>query len=292
MMGMAMREALTRQIIPSAEVSARVTGTSQARGQGMPSAASALIRFDQVSLAFGSALGRATVQVLDRVDFEIRAGQFVCIIGPSGCGKSTILSLLAGYLRPSFGRILVRDAPVAGPASDRAMVFQSGALFPWFTAADNVAYGLRLAANRHKVSCRNVNVDELLDLVGLKGFDRHYPFELSGGMRQRVEIARALAVNPDILLMDEPLGALDALTRLTMQAELIRIWQETAKTILFVTHDIDEAIIMADRVIVMSGRPSRVKEEIAVELPRPRHRDDPKVGALSRRIANLLGVAI
>jgi NitT/TauT family transport system ATP-binding protein len=120
------------------------------------------------------------------------------------------------------------------------------------------------------------------------GFERHYPFELSGGMRQRVEIARALAVNPDILLMDEPLGALDALTRLTMQAELIQIWRETAKTILFVTHDIDEAIIMADRIIVMTGRPSRVKEEITVDLPRPRHRDDPKVGALSRRIANLL----
>jgi len=287
MTDMAMCEAAQRQVVPFAEVSARVTGT--APEQGMSSSPLPQIRFDQVSLAFGNTLGHGVVQVLDRVDFAIRAGQFVCIIGPSGCGKSTILSL-AGYLRPTVGQIVVRDAPVVGPASDRVMVFQSGALFPWYTAADNVAYGLRVAANRNRVSSRNTNVDELLDLVGLKGFDRHYPFELSGGMRQRVEIARALAVNPDILLMDEPLGALDALTRLTMQAELIRIWKETAKTILFVTHDIDEAIILADRVIVLTARPSRVREEIALELPRPRHRDDPKVAALSRRIANLLGV--
>ena len=291
-----MSEALKRKVVPFAEVSALApsiaTGTTRAWGQGMPSPVSPQIRFDQVSLAFANTLGRGVVQVLDKVDFSIGAGEFVCLIGPSGCGKSTILSLLAGYLQPTSGRILVRDAPAAGPASDRAMVFQSGALFPWFTAADNVAYGLRLAANRNKASCRNTNVNDLLDLVGLKGFDRHYPSELSGGMRQRVEIARALAVDPDILLMDEPLGALDALTRLTMQAELIRIWTETAKTILFVTHDIDEAVIMADRIIVMTNRPSRVKEEIAVELPRPRHRDDPNVGALSRCIANLLGVAI
>jgi ABC-type nitrate/sulfonate/bicarbonate transport system ATPase subunit len=151
---------------------------------------------------------------------------------------------------------------------------------------------MRLAANRDKAGDGTANVDALLELVGLSGFSRHYPFELSGGMRQRVEIARALAVDPDILLMDEPLGALDALTRLTMQGELVRIWRNTAKTILFVTHDIDEAIMMADRIIVMTDRPARVKEEITVGLPRPRHRDDAKVGSLSRRIANLLGVTI
>lgn len=292
MMGTAMSEALLWQIIPTGAVSAFVSETVEAQGQGMPSPVSPQIRFDQVTLSFGNTLGRGALQVLDGVEFDVRCGEFVCVIGPSGCGKSTILSLLAGYLRPDAGRILVRDAPVAGPGSDRVMVFQSAALFPWFTAADNVAYGLRLATNRHKAGDWDANVDALLRLVGLNGFERHYPFELSGGMRQRVEIARALAVNPDILLMDEPLGALDALTRLTMQAELIRIWRETAKTILFVTHDIDEAIIMADRIIVMTGRPSRVKEEIKVDLPRPRHRDDPNMGALSRRLANLLGVAI
>jgi NitT/TauT family transport system ATP-binding protein len=250
------------------------------------------ICFEQVSLAFANALGRGALQVLDQVNFYVHCGEFVCIIGPSGCGKSTVLSLLAGYLKPNAGRILVKGVPVAGPGSDRVMVFQSAALFPWFTAAENVAYGLRLAANRKKASGDKADVGRLLDLVGLKGFDRHYPFELSGGMRQRVEIARALAVNPDILLMDEPLGALDALTRLMMQGELVRIWRDTAKTILFVTHDIDEAIIMADRIIVMTSRPARVKEEITVDLPRPRHRDDPKVGSFSRRIANLLGVTI
>jgi NitT/TauT family transport system ATP-binding protein len=287
-----MAKPLARRIIPFADLSAGVTRNSQIPGQDLPSPESPQIRFDQVSLAFGNTLGRGTLQVLDAVDFQIRGGEFICIIGPSGCGKSTILSLLAGYLRPNRGRILVRNSPVLGPGSDRVMVFQSTALFPWFTAADNVAYGLRLSANRSRIGGPRATVDELLDLVGLRGFDRHYPFELSGGMRQRVEIARALAVNPDILLMDEPLGALDALTRLTMQGELIRIWQETGKTILFVTHDIDEAIMMADRVIVMTGRPSRVKEEINIELPRPRHRDDPNVAALSRRIGNLLGVTI
>jgi NitT/TauT family transport system ATP-binding protein len=287
-----MAKPLARRIIPLADLSAGATRNSQISGQDLPSPEFPQIRFDQVSLAFGTALGRGTLQVLDAVDFQIRGGEFICIIGPSGCGKSTILSLLAGYLRPNRGRILVGNAPVLGPGSDRVMVFQSTALFPWFTAADNVAYGLRLSTNRSRIGGPRASVDELLDLVGLRGFDRHYPFELSGGMRQRVEIARALAVNPDILLMDEPLGALDALTRLTMQGELIRIWQETGKTILFVTHDIDEAIVMADRVIVMTGRPSRVKEEIAIELPRPRHRDDPNAAALSRRIGNLLGVTI
>jgi NitT/TauT family transport system ATP-binding protein len=250
------------------------------------------IRFEQVSLAFANALGRGPLLVLDRVNFDVHRGEFICIIGPSGCGKSTLLSLLAGHLKPNAGRILVGGVPVAGPSSDRVMVFQNAALFPWFTAGDNVAYGMRLAANRDKAGDGKANVDALLELVGLSGFSRHYPFELSGGMRQRVEIARALAVDPDILLMDEPLGALDALTRLTMQGELVRIWRNTAKTILFVTHDIDEAIIMADRIIVMTGRPARVKEEITVGLPRPRHRDDAKVGSLSRRIANLLGVTI
>jgi NitT/TauT family transport system ATP-binding protein len=250
------------------------------------------IRFEQVSLAFANALGRGLLLVLDRVNFDVHRGEFICIIGPSGCGKSTLLSLLAGHLKPNAGRILVGGVPVAGPSSDRVMVFQNAALFPWFTAGDNVAYGMRLAANRDKAGDGKANVDALLELVGLSGFSRHYPFELSGGMRQRVEIARALAVDPDILLMDEPLGALDALTRLTMQGELVRIWRNTAKTILFVTHDIDEAIMMADRIIVMTGRPARVKEEITVGLPRPRHRDDAKVGSLSRRIANLLGVTI
>jgi NitT/TauT family transport system ATP-binding protein len=250
------------------------------------------ISFQNVSLAFGNSMGRGTLQVLNDVTFDVHTGEFICIIGPSGCGKSTLLSLLAGYMQPTGGTILVRDVPIAEPGSDRVMVFQSSTLFPWLTASANVAYGLRLRTNRAKSLNWKTRVGELLHLVGLEGFENHYPAELSGGMRQRVEIARALAVDPDTLLMDEPLGALDALTRLSMQGELIRIWQETRKTILFVTHDINEAIIMADRIFVMGPRPSTVQEEIRVDLPRPRHRDDPKLGALSHHIGNLLGVTI
>jgi NitT/TauT family transport system ATP-binding protein len=267
-------------------------GIAHFRGQPTAPTAFPQIRFEQILLAFDNVSRRGPLVVLDRVEVDIRCGEFICIIGPSGCGKSTMLSLLAGYLKPSAGRILVRGVPIDGPASDRVMVFQSAALFPWLTAAGNVAYGLRLAANRHKTSDWAAKVENLLDLVGLKGFEQHYPSELSGGMRQRVEIARALAVDPVILLMDEPLGALDALTRLAMQSELIRIWQETGKTILFVTHDIDEAVIMADRIVVMSSCPSRVREQITIDVPRPRRREDPRVGKLSRHIANLLGVAL
>ncbi len=257
----------------------------------MADAESAQVCFKEVALAFGKAKGRGALQVLGGVNFRVAAGEFICIIGPSGCGKSTLLSLLAGYIQPTSGTVLVHGIPVAAPGSDRVMVFQASALFPWLTAAGNVGYGLRLRSNRAKTRSWRDDVAQLLHLVGLDGFENHFPVELSGGMRQRVEIARALAVNPEMLLMDEPMSALDALTRITMQTELIRIWQETRKTVVFVTHDIDEAIIMADRILVMGPRPSVVKEEIRVDLPRPRHRDDPKLGALSRHIANLLGVA-
>ena len=245
-----------------------------------------------MSVVFGKQERHEALSVLDRVSFDIRGGEFVSIIGPSGCGKSTLLTLLAGYLAASSGEVLVHGAPVRGPGSERVMVFQSPSLFPWLTAEQNVAYGLELEGNRGKVADRGARVRELLGLVGLGGFERHYPAELSGGMRQRVEVARALAVDPEILLMDEPLGALDALTRLSMQAELTRIWLQTRKTILFVTHDIEEAVVLSDRVLVMTPRPARIGEELAVEWPRPRRRDDPGVRELSRRIANLLGVAL
>ena len=253
---------------------------------------SAQICFQDVSLTFTSAAGRGTLQVLRGVNFDVASGEFICVIGPSGCGKSTLLSLAAGYMRPTGGTVLVDGKPIVGPGSDRVMVFQTSTLFPWLTAAGNVAYGLRLRTNRTKSADWRSKVVELLHLVGLDGFENHYPAELSGGMRQRVEIARALAVDPEILLMDEPMSALDALTRITMQAELIRIWEKTRKTVVFVTHDIDEAIIMADRILVMQSRPSAVREEIRVDLPRPRHRDDPQLGRLSRHIASLLGVTI
>jgi ABC-type nitrate/sulfonate/bicarbonate transport system ATPase subunit len=189
-------------------------------------------------LIYGGERGRAPLKVLEDVSLEIRRGELICIIGPSGCGKSTLLSILAGYIRPSMGEARLNGNLAKGPGSDRLMVFQSPTLFPWCTTEGNIAFGLRLRANRSKRADANTIVRELIELVGLTGFERHYPYELSGGMRQRVEIARALAVDPTVLLMDEPFGALDALTRLGMQREIVRIWQETGKTILFVTHDI------------------------------------------------------
>lgn len=248
-----------------------------------------LVRFEDVALTFSGASGRAPVEVLRRLDLGITPGEFVAVIGPSGCGKSTLLSLLAGYLQPSSGRVLFRDKPIAGPGRERMMVFQQPALFPWLTTAENVAYGLKLRANRlNGTAPVDGTVEAMLRLVQLDGFARHYPSDLSGGMRQRLEIARALAVNPQVLLMDEPLAALDALTRRTMQREVLRIWEATQKTIVFVTHDIDEAVMMADRIVVMARRPSFVLEIRAVGLPRPRFRDDPEVGRLARDLASLL----
>jgi NitT/TauT family transport system ATP-binding protein len=246
-----------------------------------------LVRFDGVTLTFPGASGRAPIDVLRHVDLAIEPGEFVAIIGPSGCGKSTLLSLLAGYLTPSTGRVLFRGEPIAGPGRERMMVFQQPALFPWLTAADNIAFGLKLKANRGNGAVRE-KIDELLRLVQLDGFARYYPSDLSGGMRQQLEIARALAVNPQVLLMDEPLAALDALTRRTMQREVLRIWEQTRKTIVFVTHDIDEAVVMADRIVVMAQRPSQVIEIAPVGLPRPRLRESSEAAALARRLSLLL----
>lgn len=247
-----------------------------------------LVRFDRVALTFPGGTGRGPVEVVRELDFNVRAGEFVAIIGPSGCGKSTLLSLLAGYLIPSAGRVLFRGSPISGPGRERMMVFQQPALFPWLTTAENVAYGLKLKANRSNGRNVEETVAAMLQLVQLGGFARHYPSDLSGGMRQRLEIARALAVDPQVLLMDEPLAALDALTRRTMQREVLHIWEKTRKTILFVTHDIDEAVIMADRIVVMAQRPTSVLEIEDVRLPRPRRREDPEVGKVARRLSTLL----
>lgn len=247
-----------------------------------------LVRFDGVALNFPGHGRRSSVEVIRKLDLSVEAGEFVAIIGPSGCGKSTLLSLLAGYLTPSSGRVLFRGKPISGPGRERMMVFQQPALFPWMTTAENAAYGLRLKANRGNGRNAQETVDAMLQLVQLDGFARHYPSDLSGGMRQRLEIARALAVDPQVLLMDEPLAALDALTRRRMQREVLHIWEKTGKTILFVTHDIDEAVIMADRIVVMAQRPTFVLEIEAVTLPRPRPREDPDVGKIARRLSALL----
>ncbi|HUA56902.1 MAG TPA: ABC transporter ATP-binding protein [Candidatus Sulfotelmatobacter sp.] len=249
------------------------------------------ILVDRVSLEFAGARGRAPVAVLNDVSYEVKAGSFTCIIGPSGCGKSTLLSIIAGYLAASRGQILTDDVPVSGPSPERLMVFQNTTLFPWYTAAQNVAFGLSLRANRKPRAEAAAIVKQLIGLVGLGDFSDCYPHELSGGMRQRIEIARALAVNPAVLLMDEPFGALDALTRLTMQQELLRIWTETGKTILLVTHDIGEAVVLADEIVVMTPRPASVAEVVKVDLPRPRSRDNSCFTAVAHHLATLLHAA-
>jgi ABC-type nitrate/sulfonate/bicarbonate transport system ATPase subunit len=247
-----------------------------------------LVRLDGVALTFAGNSHRQPVEVLRGVNLEVESGEFVSLIGPSGCGKSTLLALIAGYLAPTSGRVWFDGKAIAGPGRERMMVFQQPTLFPWLTAAENIAYGLKLRANRGGYADVAAKVDQLLDLVQLTGFSHHYPVELSGGMQQRLQIARALAVDPRLLLMDEPLGALDALTRRTMQREVLRIWSETRKTILFVTHDIDEAVILSDRIYAMAARPSTVREIVTVALPRPRSRDDPEVALLGRHLSSLL----
>lgn len=205
---------------------------------------------------------------IDELSLDLAEGEFVSIVGPSGCGKSTFLKIVAGLVQPTAGTVSVDGRLVTGPAPDRAMVFQDSSLFPWYTVAQNVAYGLDCQGVAKNVAAERVA--PLIEMVGLQGFDRHYPHELSGGMQQRVNLARALAVDPALLLMDEPFASLDAQTREIMQAELLKIWQQTRKTVLFITHQINEAIYLSDRVIVMSARPGRMLADLPVDLPRPR----------------------
>jgi NitT/TauT family transport system ATP-binding protein len=211
---------------------------------------------------------RDPVRALQSFDIDVNEGEFLSIVGPSGCGKSTFLNVLLGLVKPDSGDLKMHGKPIEGPGTDRAMVFQEFGLLPWRTVQSNVELGLELkgmaAAERRNVSQR------LILMVGLKGFENHYPHELSGGMKQRVGLARALATDPDVLLMDEPFAALDAQTRDLMQVELLRIWQEAKKTVLFVTHQIDEAIYLSDRVMVMTKRPGKAKKLFPIDLPRPR----------------------
>ena len=217
------------------------------------------------------------IHVLERINLEVKEGEFVCLVGPSGCGKSTLLNIIGGFLKCTQGDLLVEGQPVTGPDPRRIFVFQENGVFPWLTVRQNIEFGLM----KKSVPERAEIVAHYIAMVGLNGFERAYPRELSGGMRQRVEIARALAANPDIIYMDEPFGALDFITRLKMRADLVRIWQREKKTILFVTHDIEEAVQLADRVLVMSKRPAMIQTIVPIDLPRPRDLDSP--GYLQRR---------
>lgn len=211
--------------------------------------------------------GRETRAVTD-FSLSIRDGEFVCILGPSGCGKSTVLNMVAGFEAATSGTIEIDGAAVSAPSSERGMVFQRPMLFPWLTIMDNITFGPRMAGVREEVY--RPAAQRYVDLMGLAGFEKHYPYELSGGMQQRVALARAWITEPKLILMDEPFGALDAQTRLLMQELLLQVWERLRTTVLFITHDIDEALFLADRVVVMSARPGRLEEDIAVTLDRPR----------------------
>jgi NitT/TauT family transport system ATP-binding protein len=227
---------------------------------------------------------------LKDIHFDVKSGEFMVIVGPSGCGKSTLLDLLGGLTKPTSGQILLDGVPITGPALDRGIVFQQYALFPWKTAKGNIEFGLEAKGVPAKE--REDRAKEFLELVGLKGFEDRYPHELSGGMKQRVAIARSLAYDPDVLLMDEPFAALDAQTRETLQSELLRIWEKTGKTIVFITHGIDEAVYLGQRVAVMTSRPGRVKDIIDIPFAgRSKEEDlraDPEFGHLRHEIWELL----
>src|SRR5436190_24343348 len=231
-------------------------------------------------------VGEERVDALHHVDLFVGKGEFVCLIGASGCGKSTLLRIVAGFEQPTEGDVRVYDAAITGPGSDRGMVFQDYALFPWMTVRQNISFGPRQRdLPRHEIEA---TTEEFLKLVGLERFADRYPSQLSGGMKQRVAIARVLANNASTLLMDEPFGALDALTREQLQGELQQIWTRTGVTVIFVTHSVEEAVLLADRVLVMSAGPGRIVNDITIDLPRPRDVSSPEFNAVRRDVARRL----
>jgi NitT/TauT family transport system ATP-binding protein len=226
--------------------------------------------------------------VLDQVSLSVAPGEFVAILGPSGCGKSTLLRLVAGLEPPTTGRISASGAAITGPDPSRVLMFQDPTLYPWRNVRANVGLGLEARGELKRLGHR---VDKALQLVGLQGFDTAYPHQISGGMAQRAALARALVNDPGLLILDEPLGKLDSLTRLQMQAELVRIWQDRGFTALLVTHDVEEALLLANRVIVVSDRPARIRADLKIALDYPRHRDDPELVRLRREVLGQLGLS-
>jgi sulfonate transport system ATP-binding protein len=227
------------------------------------------------------------LSVLDRLDLEIEAGEFVAVLGPSGCGKSTLLRLVAGLESPSAGHLFIDGEPITGPHPSRVVVFQDPTLYPWRTVWRNAALGPEAQGN---LQAKRGRVAEALKLVGLDGFENAHPHQLSGGMAQRVALARALVNDPQLLILDEPLGKLDSLTRIAMQSELVSLWQNARFTVLLVTHDVEEALFLAQRVIVLSDRPARIKTEVVNALPYPRHRGDPRLAELRHQVLAQLGL--
>lgn len=236
---------------------------------------------DSISKSFSLADG-STVDALSGISLAVADSEFVSVLGPSGCGKTTLLRIVAGLETPTSGTITLDGERIAGPSPRMAMIFQEYSLYPWRTVIDNIEFGLEIRGMTREE--RKKRAIEYLDLVGLRDFAGRFPYELSGGMRQRVAVARALAIDPAILLMDEPFGALDAQTRNRLQRELLDIWEKTRKTVLFVTHSVDEAVYLSDRIVVLTPRPGRIREIVPIRLPRPRERTDVEFARIRRYV--------
>jgi NitT/TauT family transport system ATP-binding protein len=228
-----------------------------------------------------------SVSVLDDINLDVADGEFICLVGPSGCGKSTLLNLMGGFLSPTRGLITIDGEAVHGPDPRRILVFQERGVFPWLTVEGNIGFGLSELSGVE----RDQRIAHYVQMMRLQGFEHTYPSDLSGGMKQRLQVARALAVNPDILYLDEPFGALDSVTRHIMRGELLRIWQAERRTIIFVTHDIDEAVQLADRVVVLSSRPAKIEDVLAIDIPHPRNMSAPRYLELRDQLLNKIGLA-
>lgn len=249
------------------------------------SAAPVKLSVDHVNMVF-TRDGKST-PVLEDINLQVHEGEFICLLGPSGCGKSTLLNTMVGFLSPTSGAIRIDGEPVTGPDPRRIFVFQERGVFPWLTVEGNIGFGLFKLPEAE----RKQRIAHYIKMVGLEGFEQAYPSALSGGMKQRLEVARALAVNPDMLFLDEPFGALDSITRLIMRGELLRIWQTERKTIIFVTHDIDEAVQLADRVVVLNQRPASIQQIVNIDIPHPRDLSSPRYLELRDGIFHQIGLA-
>jgi ABC-type nitrate/sulfonate/bicarbonate transport system ATPase subunit len=250
-----------------------------------PAAGGVKLRADHIDMVFVRD-GKST-PVLDDINLAVHDGEFVCLVGPSGCGKSTLLNTMGGFLSPTGGAVSIDGEVVRGPDPRRIFVFQERGVFPWLTVEENVGFGLFKLSR----SERSQRIAHYIKMAGLQGFEEAYPSELSGGMKQRLEVARAFAVNPDMLYLDEPFGALDSITRLIMRGELLRIWEAERKTIIFVTHDIDEAVQLADRVVVLSARPASIQQIVNIDIPHPRDISSPRYLELRDGILRQIGLA-
>jgi NitT/TauT family transport system ATP-binding protein len=249
------------------------------------SAADVKLRMQHVSMVFER--DGNTIPVLDDINLDVRDGEFICLVGPSGCGKSTLLNVMGGFLSPTSGSVAIDGEAVHGPDPRRILVFQERGVFPWLTVEGNIGFGLSKLSDAE----RKQRIAHYVQLVRLQGFEHTYPSDLSGGMKQRLQVARALAVNPDILYLDEPFGALDSVTRFIMRGELLRIWQTERRTIIFVTHDIDEAVQLADRVVVLSSRPAKIQDVLTIDIAHPRNLSSSRYLELRDQLAQKIGLA-